>query len=202
MTSGANTLRKGFFLIGLALALWLAGLSLFVAQVGQYNEPAEVAAFPSADAIVVLTGGSERLEAGLSLLRAGKGRKLLISGVYPGVGLDRILAGMDVPDALRDCCISLGYAADNTLGNAAETRAFMEKEGFRSLCLVTANYHMPRSYLFFRRKMPDIDILPYPVSPDIVSLPDWWLRPGTASLLAGEYNKYLYARLRAFLGVL
>ncbi len=189
------------FWTGLVFAFWAGGLVLFVAQVTRYVEPKISQELDPTDAIVVLTGGSERLAAGIELLKAGKGKKLLISGVYPGVGLDRVLSGTDVSEELRTCCIALGYAADNTLGNAAETLAFMEKEGFHSLRLVTANYHMPRSHLFFRRRMPDLRITIHPVSPDIVSLSDWWVRPGTTSLLIGEYNKYLYARLRAFLGV-
>lgn len=188
------------FVAGLLLAFWLFGLILFVAQVARYVEPSVFETLAPTEAIVVLTGGSERLNAGLELLRAGKGKKLLISGVYPGVGLERVLAGANVPEELKTCCISLGYAADSTLGNAAETRAFMEREGFHSLRLVTAHYHMPRSLLLFRKSLPDIEIAIYPVSPDIVSLSDWWLRIGTASLLIGEYNKYLYARLRVLMG--
>ena len=97
----------------------------------------------------------------------------------------------------------LGHAADNTRGNADETLAFMMAEGFTSLRLVTAHYHMPRSLLLFRELLPPmIEVVPYPVDPDIVSLKDWWQRPGTAALLVMEYNKYLYAWARAILGVL
>lgn len=199
--------KRKFFLqsvvcAGVLAGLWLAGLIGFVAQVAAHVEEPVAEAMNPTDAIVVLTGGSERIQAGLALLRAGKGQKLLISGVHPGVGLDRILAHAEVPESLRACCVLLGHTADNTLGNAAEARAFMAAEGFRSLRLVTANYHMPRSLVLFRAAMPEAEIVPYPVSPDIVSLSDWWGRPGTASLLIGEYDKYLYARVRAAVGSL
>lgn len=186
--------------VGLFLAFWLGGLVLFVAQIGSYVErPVSVELQPT-DAIIVLTGGSERLQAGLNLLQAGRGKKLLISGVHPGVGVDKVLEHKDIPEDLRACCIVLGYAADNTLGNASETHAFMKTENFRSLRLVTAHYHMPRSLLFFHKSMPDIEIVPFPVSPDIVSLTDWWTRVGTASLLIGEYNKYIFAWFSVLVG--
>src|SRR3546814_5555387 len=45
----------------------------------------------STDAIVVLTGGSDRLAVALDLLSADKGRKLFVSGVYRGVGVRQLL---------------------------------------------------------------------------------------------------------------
>lgn len=188
--------------IGALAAFWFVGLILFVARVESYVEPKIGPDLPATDAIVVLTGGSERLDTGLSLLEAGKGKKLLISGVHPSVGAARILAHTSVSKEMQECCVILGHTADNTLGNAEEASLFMKKEGFRSLRLVTAHYHMPRSLVFFRALMPDTDIVVHPVSPDIVNLPDWWHRLGTARLLIGEYNKFLYARSRAFLGIL
>lgn len=168
---------------------------LFASEVSSLKEPVIDDSVPAAEAIVVLTGGSDRLATGITLLAAGKGKKLLISGVPYGLTLNNILAKYAVPQETRDCCIVIGHAADNTLGNAEETRAWMKKEGFRSLRLVTANYHMPRSLLVFRRALPGIDIFAHPVSPDSVKMSDWWLRPGTAGLLMTEYNKYIYAIL-------
>ena len=178
------------------LTLWLVGLLTFVHEVGTMREPATDAALPPTEGIVVLTGGSERLAAGLELLAAGKGQKLLISGVYPGLTLERVLAGHTIAENLRACCITLGHEAADTLGNAEETRAWMKAEGFHTLRLVTAHYHMPRSLLIFRQFMPDIAITQYPVTPDSVKLDSWWQRFGTASLLITEYNKYLFASLR------
>lgn len=148
------------------------------------------------DAIVVLTGGSLRLDEGLALLSAGKGKKLFVSGVHRGVDVKQLLRlSRQSPDAL-DCCVILGYAADNTEGNARETAIWIKSENYRSLLLVTANYHMPRSLLEFHQTMPNLQIIPYPVVPPNVPLDDWWVKPKTAILLAGEFNKYIYAWLR------
>ncbi len=187
---------------GVLFALWLVGFAFFVAQVMSYAQMPLESELRSADAIVVLTGGSERVQEGFQLLQTGKGKKLLISGVHPSVSAEKILAHSGIPKEVQECCVVLGRTADNTAGNAVEARAFMQAEGFHSFRLVTAHYHMPRSLLLFRRTMPAADIIVHPVSPDIVSLSDWWLRSGTSRLLIGEYDKYLYALVGTSLGVL
>jgi uncharacterized SAM-binding protein YcdF (DUF218 family) len=193
-----KTVRILICIAGFAAIAWLGGLGLFVKSIQALE--AQPSAANETDAIVVLTGGSERVSAGFELLYAHKGKKLFISGVHPGLTLDRISGGPPVPKDLRDCCIILGHEAESTFGNAGESRAWMETEGYHSMLLVTANYHMPRSLLIFRAEMPEFEIIPHAVTPDSVKLDDWWERPGTASLLVTEYNKYLLASLRLQLG--
>jgi len=192
-----KTIRTFIFIIGILAIVWLAGLGMFVEsiQAMEANPPADT----GTDAIVVLTGGSERVSAGFELLNAHKGKKLFISGVHPGLTLERIPGNQPLPKDLRDCCITLGHEAESTFGNALETHTWMDIEGYHSMRLVTANYHMPRSLLIFRAEMPGYEIVPHPVTPDSVKLDDWWQRPGTASLLVTEYDKYLVAALRLWL---
>ena len=186
--------------LGCAAALWLAGLILFVDHIRDLREPPIDATLQQTDAIIVLTGGSERVTTGLELLRTGKARKLFISGVHPGLTLDPLIGNLLIPPGMRECCIALGHAAESTRGNADESLIWMTMQNYHSLRLVTANYHMPRSLLVFHAAMPDMAIVPHPVSPDSVKLNRWWLRPGTASLLVTEYNKYLWVRARLLVG--
>jgi uncharacterized SAM-binding protein YcdF (DUF218 family) len=147
------------------------------------------------DAIVVLTGGSQRVQTGLQLLTASKAKKLFVSGVYHGTDVAALLhVQRQSPDAVQ-CCIVLGHTADNTYGNAQETAAWMRQEGYRSLRLVTANYHMRRALLEFSRAIPEARIIPHPVFPDTVR-GRWWAWPGTLDLIIGEYDKYLWALVR------
>ena len=188
--------RLGGALLLLALA-WLAGLVAFVSII----PPAADAPDERTDAIVVLTGGSERLAEGLRLLAAGRAGRLFVSGVGKDVELASLLQGLPpgatLPDpAERACCITLGHGADNTLGNARETAGWMATQGFRSLRLVTADYHMPRSLIEFRRAMPDIRITGHPVFPPQVMRTGWWRWPGTTGLLIGEYDKLLLSLAR------
>jgi uncharacterized SAM-binding protein YcdF (DUF218 family) len=174
-------------------AIWLAGLLWFV------TPPAADSRAAPTDAIVVLTGGSLRLQNGFELLREGKGRVLFVSGVNQEVALDDVLriSGNAADWAL--CCVILGHEAENTLGNAQETARWIRSLGFRSLRLVTAWYHMPRSRLEFSRVMPEIDIVAHPVFPEQVKQKHWWARRGTAALLVSEYVKYLAAVFRPLL---
>jgi uncharacterized SAM-binding protein YcdF (DUF218 family) len=187
-------LRVVILAAGFLAMLWLAGLVLFTEHVRGLNadlldpDPSPV------DAIVVLTGGSERVPAGLELLSAGKGKKLFISGVYPGLTPDKILGSQNISASLRSCCIVLGHVAESTQGNAEETEDWLAIENYHSLRLVTANYHMPRSLLLFHTLMPDMVIVPHPIAPESVVLDEWWQHAGTASLLINEYDKYLVAR--------
>ncbi len=180
--------------------MWLFGLVIFVKNVEGLVEPIITPNLETTDAIVVLTGGSDRLLTGIELLKASKGKKLFISGVHHGLGLDRVLSAQPVPTDLRDCCIVLGRA-ESTHGNADETLIWITAEHYHSLRLVTANYHMQRSLLLFHAAMPNIKIIPHPVMPESVKLDNWWNRTGTANLLVTEYNKLLWAWARTEMGL-
>jgi len=173
------------------LIAWGAGLFTFAAKI-----PDQVRAEDKqTDAIVVLTGGSGRLRAGLDLLLAERADHLFISGVYGGVDVRQLLAILKQrPDEIENR-VSIGNAVD-TIENALETKNWMRMQGYTSLRLVTAAYHMPRSLLEFQDAMPDIDIEPHPVFPEHVKQDKWWAWPGTMALIVTEYNKYLVASLR------
>ncbi len=176
-------------LIGLLFLSWIAGFFWFVSEIpgARDHGPART------DAIVVLTGGSERLHEGLKLLREGWGKKLFVSGVAPGVGRRELLRLSGNAPSWALCCVDLGHQADNTRENAAETALWMKREGYRSLRLVTSWYHMPRSLLDFERAMPKITILAHPVYPAEFYRRRWWASERETLLLVGEYNKFLLA---------
>ena len=178
---------------GLALALvllifiWFGGLLQFVMTLPMSIERPN----GTSDGIVVLTGGAERIDEGLSLLTAGQAKTLLITGVDPATTAEALQARNASAIAKFECCIELGHLARDTRGNAIETALWVERDGHRSLRLVTASYHMPRTLLLFRLAMPDTDLIAHPVFPMHVKLDAWWRYPGTARLLAVEYTKYL-----------
>lgn len=198
MTSPAGmrrTIRRILLVLGSIVGLWAAGLFLFAASLPRHTPGIDG---PPTDGIVVLTGGSERMEVAFGLLRAGKARKLLISGVHKGVALRDLLPVSGAGDVAElECCVVLGYEADNTEGNAVETARWVQREGFHSIRLVTANYHMPRSLVELRRALPGVEVVAHPVAPGSVRLESWWNWPGTAELIISEYNKYVAAMVRA-----
>jgi uncharacterized SAM-binding protein YcdF (DUF218 family) len=190
-------LRRAALLVALPAVAWCAGLVWFAETIPAGPDDDGRAT----DAIVVLTGGPARLKAGLDLLAAGRARKLFVSGVYRGVDVAELLrVGRQDPERLA-CCVVIGHEAESTAGNAAETRAWMAREGFSSLRLVTATYHMQRSLIEFRRAMPAATILAHAVAPDGFRRARWWAWPGTLRLVVSEYNKTLGALARTWLGV-
>jgi uncharacterized SAM-binding protein YcdF (DUF218 family) len=193
---------------------WLRGALLAVATalivafgLGYVSYASSVASarprtpLPEADAIVALTGGaSGRLSTAMRLLQEGRGRRLLISGVNPNV------ADADVYDALGGapeliaCCVDLGRQAADTLGNASETAAWSERNGFSRLIVVTDDFHMPRTLAELHVAMPDTKLIPYPVETPLSAPGAWQRNPAVAMALGGEYLKYLAIRARgAFL---
>lgn len=192
--------RVQWALIGLVAlaAAWLGGLVWYANDIPRAIDDTTT----MTDAVVVLTGGSGRVDVGLALLAERRAKKLFVSGVARDVDLDQLLKVSMRQDArnLRDR-IALGHEAGDTPGNARETADWMAKEGFASLRLVTASYHMRRSLLEFRRALPNAAIVAHPVFPTGFRLAEWWRWPGTLSLLASEYSKYLIAAGAGALGI-
>jgi uncharacterized SAM-binding protein YcdF (DUF218 family) len=192
MRRRASVFRLAGWLLGVLLLLWLGGFAWFVGSSWWVG----VDRASPTDAIVVLTGGKARLETGLALLASGKAGKLFVSGVNPAVDRDTLLRALG-PTAKREaCCIVLGHAADNTVGNALETAAWMQQEGYRSLRLVTSWYHMHRSLLEFHRAMPRVRVVAHPVFARDSDPEGWRGRLTAGQRVFGEYNKFLVAWLR------
>ena len=189
-----NRGRKRFLLLAIlvCVALWTAGLVDFANRIpDRVAEPGL-----ATEAIVVLTGGSKRVEAGLQLLAAEKADRVFVSGAHRDVAPSELLALVPSLPAHLVCCVDVGHGAEDTAGNAAETADWMRSKEYRSLRLVTSSYHMPRSLFEFQVSLPDVAVIPHPVFPESVDAARWWRRPGTAVLIVQEYSKYLLARAR------
>jgi len=184
--------RNGvLMLVGAAVALWLGGFFAFAAYLQSlgHAEPAET------DGIVVLTGDRQRLVAGLELLQRHPSSRLLITGVNPHTGIQDLANALEIDVSALSDRVDLGRDAADTVGNADEAALWAVAHDYRSLTIVTAGYHMPRSLVEFRRRMPGVALVPYPVFPKGIHLQDWWRWPGTTRVLFVEYHKYLASRV-------
>jgi uncharacterized SAM-binding protein YcdF (DUF218 family) len=166
------------------------------------NLPPPTADPSETDAIVVLTGGSDRIRAGLALLAAGKGKRLFVSGVHLGVDVGELIK-LDRPPAPESPLpadlagrIDLGHVAGDTLGNAIETADWMHSNHFQTMRLVTADYHIRRAMIEFSIAAPDLRILPNPVQPAGAEASRWWHDRNVRDLLLTEYGKYVVAKWR------
>lgn len=193
---------KRIIITTLTLAfLWCAGLVWFVCEIPR----APVKDDAKTDAIVVLTGGSMRLEHGISLLIDNKAPILFVSGVEEGTPLSTLLRNKEVA-ALASRTpqerIVLGYRARSTLQNAEETKEWASKSNIKSIRLVTGNYHMIRSAYLLHRAMPDMKIIPDPVFPADFENNTWWLSESSVRLVLSEYHKYMASAFAYMLGIL
>ena len=196
MRRRGKIVRRAFWLNLLLLVLFLAGLwgIGLVRFVGDIPDQVEDTTTQTG-AIVVLTGGSGRVNEGLALLDNNLAAKLFISGVYRGLDVRKLLQLAQRNPSDLEARIGIGNAVD-TIENASETAAWSSRQLISSLRLVTAAYHMPRSMLEFHHAMPGMRIVSHPVFPDHVKQDEWWAWPGTTVLFITEYNKFLMAWVR------
>lgn len=187
--------RRTYWLLrsaAVALVLYAGGFAAFLLALPTPIEagmPAE-----PADAIVVLTGEGGRLRLAIALLEHGMGQRLFITGVNPATTKTELRTLLDGGPAY-DCCADLDFNASNTIENARETAQWSALYGYDSLVVVTGTYHMPRALLEFSAQMPQLRLVPYPVTPEQGNDPfsRRFLR------LNSEYAKYLASRVRLYM---
>jgi uncharacterized SAM-binding protein YcdF (DUF218 family) len=185
---------KGLAAILVLIGIWLSGLVAFTDRIARLT-PA--VAPEQADGIVALTGRSDlRLKAAADLLVAGKARRMLISGVNRQVRRADLLALTRAPKPIFDCCVDLGFTAEDTLGNAREAADWARTMRFHSLILVTADYHMPRALLELRALAPDLAIQAYPLATPELDVRRWSTSAIGARRMMAEYAKYMAILVR------
>jgi len=184
--------------IAILVLIWTIGLFAFADRVRGYAPAAEPA---RADAIVALTGPSaERVNAAIRLLEQDKGQRVLISGVNREVRRQELRALTPGSNRLFNCCVDLGFEAEDTTGNAQEIAAWADAKGYDSLIVVTSDYHMPRALTEIRAAAPGVELTPYAVETPSLDNSRWWKAAVTARRMTLEYMKYLAALARATVG--
>jgi uncharacterized SAM-binding protein YcdF (DUF218 family) len=161
------------------LLLYLLGFILFSVTLGS------PAAGQHTDAVVVITGGSGRIEHGIDVLSKGNAKRMLIAGTDPSVTKPDLIRRLGGKKKLFDCCVDLGSESVDTRSNAEEAKRWLDKHRYKSLRLVTSDWHMRRARYEFRRVMNG----KYELVPDAVKT-----EPRFTTLF-GEYNKLLLRRV-------
>ena len=183
--------RSAIAICAIAALSLAAGFALFL-----WRLPTdEIVLHRDADGIVVLTGGASRISDAIELLAAGRGKRLLISGLNRATTSGEISRLNPDYGGMLNCCVDFDRSL-NTLGNAIETKHWAESRGFRSLIVVTSSYHMPRAIAEIAHQLPDVALLPFPVVADKLHAEPWWTHGTTMKLMLSEYLKYVVARMR------
>ncbi len=175
-------IRRILAVISLA---WAIGFVLFTVLLPS------AAGMQKTDAIVVLTGAPGRIPRGLAMLEAGRARRMLISGVDPSVRPAELAVAQDVPVSFFACCVDLGHQAVDTRSNGAETARWLAAHDYRSVRLVTSDWHMRRARLELERSL----------GPGVVVVSDAVAGNASFTDLLREYHKLIARRLALVLGL-
>lgn len=193
-----RSISRMFWSVVILMALWLAAFIYFVMQIDRHPFDEQT----RAEGIVVLTGGSGRVEYGFELLASGYGDALFISGVNEKVPQDDIFKNLPLftrhmVGALSGGRITLGRAAENTIGNAEESTQWIHERGYHHILLVTSDYHMPRALTEFKMMLHD-DVMITPAAIDSGNYRNfsWLTDHATRNLVLSEFHKLLAAKLR------
>jgi uncharacterized SAM-binding protein YcdF (DUF218 family) len=178
-------IRALFRLLSFGLLVYVLGYALFSVLLPK------PAGDQRTDAIVVLTGGSGRLERGFDLMERRLAQKMLISGVDRTVRPIELVEAYKVDQALLDCCVTLGRDSFDTRSNADEVARWLERRSFNSIRLVTNDLHMPRARYELRKR----------IGGDVTVVTDAVLTDPTFMQIFTEYNKYLLGRAADLIGI-
>ncbi len=176
-----NFMKKLFYIIFLLGLVWSFLFAGFVIELR--NQPVSSKA---ADGLVVLTGGTGRIDGGFKLLSEGHGKRLLLSGINQELDFETIMRDIGQDQALKDCCVDAESISTDTRSNAVEAIFWARKKGYKSLILITSDFHMPRAQIIFDEYSEDILIIPHAVKSEISPLG-----------MAIEFNKYLLRLARS-----
>jgi uncharacterized SAM-binding protein YcdF (DUF218 family) len=178
-------IRWLFRILALVVALYGIGFGIFAMTLpGPAGDE-------RTDAIVVLTGGTGRLERGFDLIQRHVAGQMLISGVERSVRPQALAAHYNVDPALFDCCIVLGREAVDTRTNADEVGAWVARRRLHSIRLVTNDVHMLRArHEIGRRLAADVTV----IEDAVPSHPDIWQT-------FREYNKMLLGWAAGLIGL-
>jgi uncharacterized SAM-binding protein YcdF (DUF218 family) len=182
---------KGVAAFLVVALIWAAGLFAFASRVQQSTPRPDPL---PAEGIVVLTGANsnQRIAAAVDLLAERLGQRVLVSGVNRDVTREQLRRASKTVRRLYECCVDLGFNAADTVGNARETAEWAKARRYRSLIVVTSDYHMPRAMLELRAVLrPPIVLQTYAVATPALKARAWWRSPGAARLMVVEYCKYL-----------
>lgn len=169
----------------LVLLAYLLGFLVFAVTLGSPAEDQRT------DAAVAITGASGRIEHAMEVLADGDVKRVLIAGTDPSVTKPDLIDRLGGKEMLVNCCVDLGSESVDTRSNAEEAKRWLDRRGYKSLRLITSDWHMRRARYEFRKVLGDS----YEVVPDAVRS-----QPGFMTLF-GEYNKYLLRRIAVLLEI-
>ena len=146
------------------------------------------------DAIIVFTGGENRVQSGIDLISNNVGKRLFISGVNPDTNIFDISEQILSDEDLLNCCIDLGKKANNTIENAIESIDWIKNNNYKNVIIVTSNYHMKRSLFILKNFDRSINFIPHNVQSKFLQNKNIPIYAKMKTIIS-EYAKLTYTRI-------
>ena len=174
------------------ILFWIGGFIIFDAHIKNITIDTK-----NTNAIVVLTGGRNRIAEAFKLYNNNMAEFLIISGVDNNVTLDQLQKQNKIVLNKENAHIILGKEATNTYQNAVEVSEAIRRHNIHSVRLVTSYYHIPRSKEEILAHHPDLEVVVHPVFSEHISA-KWWKKWNSFKLVASEFNKFLFVYIKYF----
>lgn len=187
---------KLLILAAAAAALIFFGHSFILNKAGEYLYKKDE--LKPADVIVVLAGEeTERVEYGVKLFKEGWARKdrIIMAGgpvvwKYSWASLMKEHARfLGVPEK----AVLLEDRSRSTEEDAKFTNAILNKNGYKTIILVTSPYHSKRASKIFRKVLGrDIEIINAPSEKSWFKFDEWWKSRRDRAVVLNEYSKFIW----------
>jgi len=207
-TAKSRRHRKVLYLLFLLVVIWppFAWLAARGLIVHEY--------IPRADALVVLGGSStykERTQQAAQVFREGRAAKIILTndGLQGGWSteeqrnpffVERASEELQRAGVPLDKIEILPQIVSSTQEEARLITEYAGSHGLHSLIIVTSAYHSRRAMWTMRRSFDGSGVTlggePAPAGQQTPSPFFWWLRPRGWRMVAGEYIKLVYYRLK------
>lgn len=190
-------MKKTFFIFLFFLIFLLYEFISFVKLIPSENQINQ--SLENLDAVIVLTGGQNRIKDGINLQKKYKIKKLFISGVNNKTSLEEIFEAQDLDKNDLKENIEIGKMAKSTIGNRKEVEKWAKINSIKKVALVTSDYHVPRSYLLFKSSKIIESVEVYPSFGSKFTAENIFKDRSSTKIVFVEFFKYLVCKWSIFI---
>ena len=186
-----------FFVLLVVVAIFLFQQKIPHKLIGQYLSPSDN--LTKADAIVVVSGDTDRIQHAIDLYKQGYAPKLILSGAAKegftsnalAMQIEASQSGIPSEDVI------LEEKAYNTYENATYTKEIVLSQGIKNIILVSSPYHQRRVYETFKNvfKGSEVKLQNNPSTYSSWRPDSWWKSDKNLHLTQEESLKTLWANI-------
>jgi len=191
-----KNIAKTFYYITCLSIIFIILNTILLINYVKETESIPAKKFEDVDLLVVLTGGSGRIDEGIKLLSSGKAELLFISGGGEKIDIEHILKENEISPSFKESII-FENLSKSTYENALMTKELISSYQIESIALITSEYHMKRAFYTFTKVLPEqVKIYPYPVKTSLFKIERWYKDSQSRKIIFSEFYKYHWYKLK------